>query len=116
MPDHATLFEDIDSLDPDRFAGHLAEGAVMRFGNGEPLHGRAAARDAWAAFCAGIRGVSHALVERWEVGEATIVEADVTYTRRDGTSFTIPVVTIYRAAEDLIDDYRVFLDLAPLDG
>lgn len=116
VPDHATLFEDIDSLDPDRFAAHLAEDAVMRFGNGEPLRGRRAARDAWAAFCDGIRGVSHAPVDRWEVDDATIVEADVTYTRLDGSSFTIPVVTIYRGAGELIDDYRVFLDLAPLGG
>jgi ketosteroid isomerase-like protein len=116
MADHATLFDDIDSLDPDRFAPHLAEDVVMRFGNAEPVHGRTAVRDVWAAFCDGVRGVSHAQVDRWEVGEATIVQADVTYTRRDGSSFTIPVVTIYRGAGELIEDYRVFLDLAPLAG
>ena len=27
---------------------------------------------------------------------------------------TVPVVTIYRARGELIDDYRVFIDLAPL--
>jgi hypothetical protein len=69
--------------------------------------------DVWAQFCDGIDGLSHALVERWE-DPATIVEADVTYTRKDGGTVTVPVVTIYREADGLIRDYRVFIDLAPL--
>jgi hypothetical protein len=27
---------------------------------------------------------------------------------------TVPVVTIYRSGGELIDDYRVFIDLAPV--
>ena len=34
MPDRSQLFDDIDSMDPDRFAAHLADDVVMRFGNG----------------------------------------------------------------------------------
>ena len=114
MPGHATLFEDIDSMDPDRYARHLSDDVVMRFGNGEPVVGRVAVREAWATFCADLHGVSHDLLERWELGTATIVEARVTYTRKDDSSVTVPVVTIYRATGDLIDDYRIFIDLAPL--
>ena len=44
-----------------------------------------------------------------------IVEANVTYTRRDGQAVTLPVVTIYRTdANDLISDYRVYTDIAPV--
>ena len=114
MPGHQTLFEDIDSMDPDRYACHLSDDVVMQFGNGEPVVGRAAVRDAWAAFCADLHGVSHDLVERWEAGTATIVEARVTYTRADDSTVTVPAVTIYRASGDLINDYRIFIDLAPL--
>ena len=114
MPGHATLFEDIDSMDPDRYARHLSDGVVMRFGNSDPVVGRVAVRDAWAAFCADLHGVSHDLVERWETGPATIAEARVTYTRADDSTATVPVVTIYRGGGDLIDDYRIFIDLAPL--
>jgi hypothetical protein len=42
------------------------------------------------------------------------VEAHVTYTRKDGSGVTVPVVTIYRAPAGPIDDYRIFIDLAPL--
>ena len=42
-----------------------------------------------------------------------IVEANVTYTRRDGQDVTVPVVTIYRTdANDLISDDRVYTDIA----
>jgi hypothetical protein len=115
MPDRAQLFADIDSMQPERFAAHLSEDVTMRFGNAEPTHGRDAVRDAWAAFCEGVRGVRHDLVEQWTAGNATIVEANVTYTRVDGREITVPVVTIYRTdAQDLICDYRVYIDLAPV--
>ncbi len=114
VPGHETLFEDIDSMDPDRYARHLSDDVVMRFGNGAPVVGRAAVRDAWAAFCADLHGVRHDVVERWNAGKATIVEARVTYTRADASTVTVPVVTIYRARGELIDDYRIFIDLAPL--
>ena len=114
MTDHASLFDDIDSMDPERFARHLADDVVMRFGNAEPVHGRGAVRDAWAGFCDGLDGVRHRLVDRWDAPPATIVQADVTYTRKDGSEVTVPVATIYRAGGELIEDYRIFIDLAPL--
>lgn len=114
MPDRDQLFADIDSMDPDRFAAHLAGDVTMHFGNAEPIHGRAAVRDAWASFCEGVSGVHHDVVEQWVTGSATIVEAKVTYTRPDGSRVTVPVVTIYRERGGEIADYRIFIDLAPL--
>ena len=114
MADRSQLFDDIDSMEPERFTAHLADDVTMRFGNAEPIHGRNAVHDAWAGFCEGIDGVSHALVERWQSGSSTVVEADVTYTRKDGGTVTVPVATIYRERDGEIADYRIFIDLAPL--
>ena len=114
MPTRETLFADIDTMDPDRFAAHLADDVVMRFGNADPVRGRDAVRDVWAGFCDTVDGVEHDLVEQWRTDTATIAEANVTYTRKDGTRVTVPVVTIYREDGDLITDYRVYIDLAPL--
>jgi ketosteroid isomerase-like protein len=114
VPNRADLFADIDSMQPDRFARHLSPDATMRFGNAPAVRGRDAIRDAWASFCETLDGVHHDVVEQWEAGDATIVEASVTYTRKDQSVVTVPVVTIYRAGGDLIDDYRIFIDLAPL--
>jgi SnoaL-like domain len=114
VPNRADLFADIDSMQPDRFAQHLSPDATMRFGNAPPVRGRNTIHDAWASFCETLDGVQHDVVEQWEAGDATIVEASVTYTRKDQSVVTVPVVTIYRAGDELIDDYRIFIDLAPL--
>ena len=114
MADRSQLFTDIDSMEPDRFAQHLAGDVTMRFGNADPVHGRDAVHDVWAGFCEGVDGVSHSGLRRWESEEGTVAEADVTYTKQDGSTVTVPVVTIYREGDDGIDDYRVFIDLAPL--
>jgi hypothetical protein len=115
MPDRSNLFADIDTLDADRWAVYLADDAVLHFGNGDPVSGRDACRDALAAFWDTIEGVSHELVEQWETDTATIVEARITYTLPGGRQVTVPGATIYRTdGDDLIADYRVFVDLAPL--
>lgn len=114
MPAHPDLFADIDSMQPDAFARHLAADVSFRFGNADPVHGRDAVRDVWAGFCETVDGVRHTIVEQFESGDAVIAESDVTYTRKDGALVTVPVVTIYRGAGELIEDYRVFIDLAPL--
>jgi hypothetical protein len=59
MPVREGLFADIDSMEPDRFAAHLAEDVRFRFGNAEPVHGRDAVRDVWAEFCETVDGVRH---------------------------------------------------------
>jgi ketosteroid isomerase-like protein len=115
MTTRVNLFGDIDRMDAAAWASHLAPDAVMRFGNAEPVHGREACRDALAAFYDMIKGLRHEIMQQWDEGSATIVEAVVTYTRSDDREVDVPVVTIYRTnAEDLIADYRVYIDLAPV--
>jgi ketosteroid isomerase-like protein len=109
------MFRDIDCMDVDAWAAYLAPDAVMRLGNADPVYGRQACREALAGFYDMIHGLRHEVVERWEHGSATIVEGTVTYTRRDGLDVTVPVVTIYRTnADELISDYRVYIDPAPV--
>ena len=114
MSSRAELFADIDSMVPEAFGGHLAEDATLTFGNAPPVRGRDACVQAWAGFCELIDGVQHEVVNQWEVGDTTIAETAVTYTRKDGGRVCVPVVTVYRVADDLIQDYRVFLDLTPV--
>ena len=115
MQTHDQLFDDIDTMEPDAFARHLAEDVTMRFGNAPEIHGRDACRQTWADFCTLVDGVRHDVVAQWDTGDATIAQTDVTYTRKDGQRVTVPVVTIYRTRDGGdITDYRVFLDLAPV--
>lgn len=108
------LLADIDSMDAHAFVSHLSEDCRLRFGNAEAVKGRTAIEAAITAFLATIGGLSHDIVDQWDVGNATIIESEVTYTRLDDRPVTVPVVTIYRRCDELIDDYRIFLDLAPV--
>jgi phospholipase/carboxylesterase len=115
MSSREDMFADIDRMDAGAWAGYLSEDVTFRFGNEQPLLGREAARDALAAFYDTIDGVSHEFREAWEVEGTTIVESNVTYTRKDGNAVTVPIVTIYRLADDgLIGDYRIYADVAPV--
>jgi ketosteroid isomerase-like protein len=109
------MFADIERMDARSWAQYLAPDAVMRLGNDDPIYGRDGCRAALEAFYDRIDGLRYDLVELWEHGEATIVEANVTYVRSDGQEVMVPVVTIYRTdANDLISDYRVYTDIAPV--
>jgi hypothetical protein len=108
------LFADVDRMDATVFASHLAQDASLRFGNGEELTGREAIEAYIAGFFATIDNLSHEIVSQWELDDTTILRLEVTYTRQDGRIVTIPVVTIYRRGPELIDDYRVFIDPAPI--
>jgi hypothetical protein len=108
------LLADVDRMDAHAFASHLSEDCRLRFGNAEPVTGRAAIEAAVTGFLVTIKGLSHDIVERWDVADTTIIEAEVTYTRLDEQQVTVPVVTIYRRGDELIEDYRIFIDLAPV--
>jgi ketosteroid isomerase-like protein len=110
----AGIFADIDAFDPDKFIAHLTEDVVFRFGNGEPVVGRAAVREAVAGFFSTIDGLSHRILNSWDVDDLTIVQADVEYHRKDGKHVTVPNADILTFDGDLVRDWRIYIDLAPV--
>jgi hypothetical protein len=107
------LFADVDRMDAAAFASHLSENCRLRFGNAEPVMGRADIEAVIAGFFETIAGLSHEVVHQWRIDETSIVELQVTYTRLDERQVTVPVVSIW-SGDGLIDDYRIYADLAPV--
>ncbi len=112
--DARAIFADIDSFDPDKFVAHLTEDVVFRFGNAEPSVGRAAVRDAVAGFFSTIDGMTHHVLDVWDVGDTTIARIDVEYRRKDSKSVTVPNADILVFDGDLVRDWQIYIDLAPL--
>ena len=109
------LLADVDRMDAKAFASYLSEDCVLRFANADEVVGRDAIEGAIAGFFGTIKGISHHIVGQWDVDDTSIVQFEATYTRLDDRQVTVPAVTIYRrAAEDLIDDYRIYVDLGPI--
>jgi ketosteroid isomerase-like protein len=108
------IFADIDSLDPDRFIAHLTEDVVFRFGNAEPIVGRAAVREAVAGFFSTIDGLTHHILNVWDVADTTLVQIDVEYRRKDGKTVTVPNADILIYEGDLVGNWQIYIDLAPV--
>lgn len=112
--DLTRVFADIDAFDPDKFVAHLTPDVVFRFGNAEPVTGRAAVREAVAGFFATIDGLTHHIRNVWEVGDTAIVQIDVEYRRKDGKIVTVPNADILTYDGDLVRDWRIYIDVAPV--
>jgi ketosteroid isomerase-like protein len=110
----ADLFADIDSQDAHAFASRISEDGRFRIGSAEPVIGRAAIEAGLTGFFGMIKSLSHETLDQWDVGDVTIIESAVTYIRLDDGQVTVPAVSILRRGDELIDDYRIFIDLGPV--
>ena len=110
----AAIFADIDAFDPDKFVAHLTEDVVFRFGNAEPSIGRAAVREAVAGFFTTIDGLTHHVLNSWDAGDVTIAQIDVEYRRKDGKRVTVPNADILTFDGDLVRNWQIYIDLAPV--
>lgn len=114
MSTTTVVLADVDRMDAKAFASHLAEDCTLRYANNDEVVGRDAIEVAIAGFFSTIKGIRHHIVEHWDVDDTTIVQLEATYTRMDDRQVTLPAVTIYRRGADLIDEYRVYVDLSPV--
>src|SRR5256714_14377800 len=105
----------VDSREPGAFAEFLAEDARLVFGNAEPLVGREAIIAGVQGFLSTLNGLRHHILNQWYVDADTVAEAEVTYSRLDGKSVSIPVESIWHTrADGLIASYRGFFDAVPV--
>ena len=112
--DVASIFADIDAFDPDKFVAHLTSDARFRFGNADPVTGRAAVREAVAGFFSTIDGLTHHILNSWDSGDTTIVQIDVEYKRKDGKTVTTPNADILVFDGGLVCDWQIYIDVAPV--
>ncbi|MBN2009695.1 nuclear transport factor 2 family protein [candidate division KSB1 bacterium] len=108
------LFIAIDKMDVEKFSSFLKQDATFRFGNAAQVAGVNNIKTGLAQFYQSIKKLSHKLLDVWEVDNAVICRGDVTYTRFDDSTVTLPFVDIFKMDDDAIADYLIYIDLAPL--
>jgi len=108
------LLAAVDRMDVGQFLGFIAPDASFRFGSAPPVIGHDAIREAVGGFFASIAGLSHALKHVITSGSTLLIEGDVTYTRHDSSAITLPFVNVLEVANDLIVDYKIYIDIGPL--
>jgi hypothetical protein len=108
------LFESIDEMDTDKFASFLTDDARFRFGNAPDAVGKSAVKEAVAGFFTTIKRISHRHLNIWTVPDTVIYQGEVTYTRHDDSTLTLPFVNVFGMSGDLIKDYLIYVDINPL--
>ncbi|HEV2932160.1 MAG TPA: nuclear transport factor 2 family protein [Streptosporangiaceae bacterium] len=112
--DVTPIFADIDAEDADKFVSHLTPDVRFRFANADPALGRSAVREGVLGFWAMIEGLTHHILNTWDVGDTTVVQAEVEYRRKDGKTVTVPNADILTFEGDLVRDWQIYIDLAPV--
>lgn len=110
------LFAAIDARDAERFGAYLTDDVVFRFGNAEPVHGRAAVEAAVAGFFSAVQALRHELDGAWAVDDAMACHGEVTYTRHDGSELRVPFANVLRLSGDRAREYLIFADTSALFG
>lgn len=107
-------YGDVDALDAEKVAAWFTDDGTVVFANHPPAVGRSAIKAAVGGFMSSIRGMKHDFRNVWEVGATAMFEANVTYTRQDGTVVVIPAATVLERRGDKIASCRIYVDHAPL--
>jgi len=107
-------YEALDEKNVDAFVAQLTPGATLRFGNGDPVAGRVAIREALGEFFDAIGTMSHAFTSQLRVDDTLVIEEMVAFTRRDGTAIVLPAATVCELTQGKADRMQTYIDVSPL--
>ena len=108
------LFASIDAMDTESFLGFIAPEATFRFGSSPAVSGHAAIRQSVESFFSMFAALRHDLHRTVAEGNTVVCEGEVTYTRHDGSTITLPFANIFEVENGLISLYRIYIDIGPL--
>jgi len=114
----ATWYEEfyagLDAMDVSTFDRFCTDDTTVTFANHPTDVGREAAKASISHFWSLIGGMRHTFTRFIEDGDAAVLEAICTYTRKDGTTVDIPVATAIDRKDGRIAAQRIYIDLQPL--
>jgi limonene-1,2-epoxide hydrolase len=108
------IFATADQLKLDEWIVYFVEDARFQFGNAKPITGHDAIRSTMAQFFSAIKAMHHDFDGMYQQDDVVIAEANVMFTRLDDKVVHIPAVTIFRMQGNLIQDFRLYMDVTPV--
>lgn len=108
------LFTFIDAMDLESFLSFISKDGTFRFGSAPAVVGHDAIQDVVGGFFESIAGLQHVLKRTIVSGSTVICEGEVTYTRLDDSSITLPFTNIFEVSSGLISEYKIYIDITPL--
>ncbi|MEM7066536.1 MAG: nuclear transport factor 2 family protein [Cyanobacteria bacterium P01_B01_bin.77] len=108
------LYKSVDALSVGDLSLFLADDISFRFANAQPLKGKDAVLAANEAFFRSIAKMSHQIDQVWGKGDDLICNGQVSYTRLDGSQYSVPFATILKLQCDRIVNYLIYADVSAL--
>ena len=108
------VLDAVDSKDTHRFVTYLTEDCTFRFGSAPAAVGRAAIGAAVGGFFESIAGCGHTVGNVWHDDGNMVCEGEVCYRRLDGAEITLPFVNVFEFHDELISNYKIYIDIGPL--
>ncbi|MBM3328813.1 MAG: nuclear transport factor 2 family protein [Calditrichaeota bacterium] len=108
------LFTAIDRMDTPAFLSHLTDDVTFTFGNWPPVKGLGAVEAAVDQFFSSIAGLSHKLGNSIYTASHIVIQGQVTYTRKSGSTLTVPFCNVFGMVGEKIRTYEIFADISAL--
>jgi ketosteroid isomerase-like protein len=102
-----------DAGDGQAFAAYFSQTARFRFGNSDPIFGRAAIARSTEGTVDAIWPVRHRVDQVARIGQQLFCRFTIAATIPDGTELAMPCVTVIELQDGLITDYAVHMDISP---
>lgn len=104
----------LDAGNVDTFCSFLADDCRFVFANIPPVDGREAIFEFVAGFLKSIETLDHRLEEEYRAPGRSIGRGEVTYTRLDGSTLTLPFCNVLELGDDGIELYQIYVDNSAL--
>ncbi len=108
------VFKVADQMNAAAFSELLTTDVKFRFSNEDPVTGMEAVVSGLNDLFSKINGLRHEIKGVYVQGEGYAVEATASYTMKDGKKISLPVVSILKYRGDMIEDYRIYMDISPV--
>lgn len=108
------LFKAIDTKDPDKFCSFITPDGVFKFGNLPEITGVIAIKEMVAGFFDSLKALDHTVPDIWDNGEMVICRGEVTYTRHDDSTHTVPFCNVFKMKEGKVAHYQIYIDNSEL--
>jgi ketosteroid isomerase-like protein len=108
------VLQTVDSKDADALVKYLTDDATFRFANAQAVEGKEDILGMLKSFFSSIEGLSHKILESWQADDNIICRGEVTYTRMDNKTLTVPFANFFKMDGKLIKSYLVYVDASQL--
>ena len=109
-----TITSIVDAKDANGFAALFADNGQFIFGNNDAVIGRDSIQNYVDGFFSLIQGLKHTSELKTQTDNLLIFTGEVTYTRKDGSTLTLPYCNVLDLEQNKISKFQVYVDNSAL--